>query len=284
MPPEVQMSVLCAHITPDETRRLPCRAESLAEAALSEPEGVYTVARTYHRDQVVLFDAHFDRLEDSARRAGTPIELNRERLRQALKGLLDSAGFEETRLRLTVPSATPQIVAVLMEPLPVLPEAYRLHGVKLVSVRFARSHPKIKSNRLESLRAQVRSQMPEGAYEGLITGPKGEILEGLSSNFYAVLDGELRTAEEHVLHGISRRIVLEIAEHRLPVDLQPVTLADLPDASEAFMSSSSRGILPVIAVNDTIIGNGKPGPVTSELVQAYGAWVEDHLEPLWRKD
>jgi branched-chain amino acid aminotransferase len=126
--------------------------------------------------------------------------------------------------------------------------------------------------------------MPEGAYEGLITGPKGEILEGLSSNFYAVLDGELRTAEEHVLHGISRRIVLEIAEHRLPVDLQPVTLADLPDASEAFMSSSSRGILPVIAVNDTIIGNGKPGPVTSELVQAYDAWVEDHLEPLWRKD
>jgi branched-subunit amino acid aminotransferase/4-amino-4-deoxychorismate lyase len=77
---------------------------------------------------------------------------------------------------------------------------------------------------------------------------------------------------------------LEIGEHRLPVDLQPVTLADLPDASEAFMSSSSRGILPVIAVNDTIIGNGKPGPVTSELVQAYDAWVEDHLEPLWRKD
>lgn len=278
------MSVLCAHITPDDVKRLPCRAASLAQAALSEPEGVYTVARTYHRDQMVLFDAHLDRLEDSARREGTPIELSRARLRQALKELLDAAGFAETRLRLTVPSDTPQIVAVIMERLPDLPEAYTQQGVKVVSVRFARSHPRIKSNRLESLRAQVRSQMPEDAYEGLITGPRGEILEGLSSNFYAVQDGKMLTAEENVLHGISRRIVLEVAEHRLPVDLHPVTLADLPTISEAFMSSSSRGILPVITVNETAIGNGKPGPVTRELMLAYAAWVEDHLEPLWKED
>lgn len=277
------MSVLCAHITPDDVKRLPCRAESLAEAALSEPEGVYTVARTYHRDQMVLFDAHLDRLEDSARREGTPIELNRARLRQALEGLLDTAGFAETRLRLTVPSDTQQVVAVIMERLPDLPEAYLQDGVKVVSVRFARSHPRIKSNRLESLRAQVRSQMPEGAYEGLITGPRGEILEGLSSNFYAILDGELHTAEENVLHGISRRIVLEIAEDRLPVGLHPVTVADLPNASEAFMSSSSRGILPVVTVNETTIGSGRPGAVTSELMHAYEAWVEDHLEPLWQE-
>jgi branched-chain amino acid aminotransferase len=277
------MSVLCAHITPDDIKRMPCRAETLAEAALSEPEGVYTVARTYHRDQMVLFDAHLDRLEDSARRGGTPIELNRERLRQALKGLLDAAGFADTRLRLTVPSATPQIVAVIMERLPVLPEAYLLHGVKMVSVRFARSHPRIKSNRLESLRAQVRSQMAEGAYEGLITGPRGEILEGLSSNFYAILEGEMRTADENVLHGISRKIVLEIAEHRVPVDLHPVTIADLLNASEAFMSSSSRGILPVVTVNETTIGSGKPGTMTRELIRAYDEWVEDHLEPLWQE-
>ncbi len=58
------MSVICAHITPDDVKRLPCRAESLEEAALDDPKGVYTVARTYHRDQTVLFDAHLDRLEE----------------------------------------------------------------------------------------------------------------------------------------------------------------------------------------------------------------------------
>jgi branched-chain amino acid aminotransferase len=276
------MPVVCAQITRKDVKRVSCQATSLAEAALSEPEGVYTVARTYHRDQMVLFDAHFDRLEDSGQRAGEAIELDRPRIRRALKELVDASGFPETRLRLTIPSGSPEMVSVAMENLPSLPEAYRQEGVKLVCVRFARSHPKIKSNRLEALRAQVRGQMPEDAYEGLITGPKGEILEGLSSNFYAVVQGELRTAEDEVLHGISRRIVLKIAKPRLPIVLRPAALADLPDTSEAFMSSSSRGILPVVAVDDMRIGTGKPGIVTMELLSAYDGWVEEHLEPLWR--
>lgn len=278
------MSVLCAHITPDGVKRWPCRVESLAEAALDEPEGVYTVTRTYHRDHMVLFDAHIDRLEDSARREGKPIKLNRQRLRKALEGLVEAAGFPETRLRLTVPHDTSDIVAVILEYLPPLPETYRKQGVKAVSVRFARSHPRVKSNRLEALRAQVRNQMPDDAYEGLITGPRGEILEGLSSNFYTICAGELRTADAFVLHGISRQIVLAVADRQLPVRLHPVTLGDLPTIDEAFMSSSSRGILPVIVVNEIPIGAGKPGAVTTELMAAYDAWVEAHLEPLWQEN
>ena len=275
------MPVLCAHVTPDEIKRLPCRAESLAEAALGDPEGVYTVARTYTRDWVVLFDAHLDRLEDSAQREGLSIKLDRPRLRQALKELVDLGEFPETRMRLTIPYDSPNIVAVTLEKLPRLPESYREEGVKAVSVVFARSHPRVKSNRLEALRAQVRSQMPGDAYEGLITGPRGEILEGLSSNFYAIADGELRTADDFVLHGISRCIVLTVGEGLLPIRLAPVSLSELSSISEAFMSSSSRGILPVVEVDETRVGNGKPGSTTRDLMAAYDAWVHDHREPLW---
>lgn len=275
------MPVLCARITPDDIKRLPCHADSLAEAALADPEGVYTVARTYDQDKVVLFDAHLDRLEDSAEREGLSVHLDRPRIRRVLKDLVQAAGFPETRMRLTVPKDAPDVLSVALERLPPLPDSYRQDGVKAVSVVFARSHPRVKSNRLEGLRAQVRSRMPDYAYEGLITGPRGEILEGLSSNFYAISGGVLRTADTFVLHGISRQIVLAVAEGRLPVQLDPIAQADIPETDEAFMSSSSRGILPVVEINEMRIGNGRPGGVTRELMASYDAWVDSHCEPLW---
>jgi branched-chain amino acid aminotransferase len=275
------MAIVRARITPEELTRLPSRAESLAEAALDDPEGVYTVARTYHGDKMVLFDAHLDRLEDSARGEGIPLELDRDHLRRSLMRLIGEAGFEETRLRLTIPEETPHVVLVTMEALPRLPVAYIRHGVAALTVKFSRSHPRVKSNRLEALRAEVRQTMPEGAYEGLITGPKGEILEGMSSNFYAVMDGALHTAEQDILHGISRQIVLAVAEGWIPITYSPVATDDLPTLSEAFMSSSSRGILPVVTINGIPIGDGEPGEVSIDLIQRYNAWVEAHLERLW---
>ncbi len=71
------------------------------------------------------------------------------------------------------------------------------------------------------------------------------------------MDGVLRTAEEYVLHGISRQIVLAVAENLIPIRLQPVTMAELPTIAEAFMSSSSRGILPVVAINEAPDGDRK---------------------------
>jgi branched-chain amino acid aminotransferase len=278
------MAVLCARITADDVVRLPCEASSIAEAALDDPVGVYTVARTYKGDQTVLFEAHLDRLEDSARREGIPVVLDRRQLLLSLSDLVREAGFRETRLRLTIPRNDPLVVLATLEPLPPLPEGYRLHGVKAATVRFERSHPMVKSNRLEGVRAQVRRELPDGVYEGLITGSNGELLEGLSSNFYVILDGTLRTADTEVLHGISRRIVLSVADGRLPVVLQPVLVGDLVSVSEAFMSSSSRGIVPVIEIDGMPIGNGVPGPRTAGLIDGYNAWVEANLEPLGQKD
>jgi len=88
-----------------------------------------------------------------------------------------------------------------------------------------------------------------------------------------VLGGVLRTASEGVLEGVTRGIVLAAATDLLPVELRPARLADLPAASEAFITSSTREVVPVVAIDGRRIGHGRPGAVTGALLARY----RDHL-------
>ncbi len=83
-----------------------------------------------------------------------------------------------------------------------------------------------------------------------------------------------------MLEGVARSLLLEVAPRVLPVVLEPVTLADLPRLSEALITSSSRGVVPVVQVGEVAIGSGAPGPMTARLRAEYDAQVEAELEPL----
>ena len=93
-------------------------------------------------------------------------------------------------------------------------------------------------------------------------------------------DGALWTADENVLPGISRLIVLEVAPSVLPVIRQPVNVKDIPALSEAFITSASRGIVPVVEIDGHALGDGIPGEKTRRLREAYQAWVQAHLEEI----
>src|SRR5690606_34550204 len=103
---------------------------------------------------------------------------------------------------------------------------------------------------------------------------------GLSSNFYAILHGELRSAGKDVLPGIAQQIVYEVAPGIVSVRRDAVNVFDIPRLEEAFITSSSRGIIPVVAIDGITIGSGKSGEKTQALRQRYQAWVNAHLEEL----
>jgi branched-chain amino acid aminotransferase len=121
---------------------------------------------------------------------------------------------------------------------------------------------------------------PSGIYEGLLVDEHGAILEGTSSNFYAIMDGQLRTAGAGVLPGIAQRIVLAIAPEALPVRQEPITTRDLPFVDEAFITSAGRGVVPVIMIDQQVIGTSQPGEITLRLRNLYNAYAEKHLQPL----
>jgi branched-subunit amino acid aminotransferase/4-amino-4-deoxychorismate lyase len=256
------------------------QVHSLAELARVEPPGVYTVARTYRGDQAVMLDAHLSRLEESARLESIPFELDRKQLRAGLRSLLARAAFPEARFRIMVPSRQPAPLLLAAEPLPETIAAVRREGVVVATQRITRINPRAKSNAWIAARERAQERLPKGVYEGVVLSESDELLEGFSSNFYGVLDGLLRTSEEQMLYGIARRIVLEVAADLLPVRLEPVRRAELPSLQEALLSSSGRGVVPIVQVDECRIGDGAPGPLTRAIQAGYDAWVERHLEPI----
>jgi branched-chain amino acid aminotransferase len=256
------------------------QAESLADAVRYEPhDGVYTVTNTFNRFQVLKWTAHLDRLEDSARRAGIPLYLNRVKLGAALHDMISMTDWPEVRFRVTVPQETPDTLILTIEPFQPPPEEVYTRGVRCITLPdSARANAAAKTTGWMHDREQ--HALPPGIYTGLLLDAEGYILEGVSSNFYAVLAGTLRTAGSGVLPGIAQQMVLEVAPGILPVERTAIHVAEVEQISEAFITSSSRGIVPVVEIDGIGIGAGEPGAYTLLLRAAYAAQVERLLETL----
>lgn len=273
-PTPIPMCVL----TPQGVEPAPYTALSFAEAAVHDPLGVYTIGRTYQRDKVLLIDDHLDRLEESARLEQISVKLDRPALRKALRALIAGTDYPESRFKIIVPAANPDRLILAVERYKPVPAAIIRDGARVVTVHLARHNPGAKTSAWMRERQGTVQNFPPGIYEGLLVTEDGVLLEGTSSNFYAVVGGTLRTAVEGVLEGISRRTLLKVAPDLLPLDLRPVRLTDRLD--EAFLTSAGRGVVPIVEIDGQPIGDGTPGHFTRRLYEAYEAWATAHLEPL----
>lgn len=260
---------------------LPEETHTLDGASASLPSGAYTTLRTYDGDKALRFRDHVRRLEETAQLAGQPHRLDEEVFRRGLRNLLSGQpSGQDVRIRLTLDlERTPGDVYVIVEPLVVpSPKDYR-QGVRVITCDLERQLPKAKLTRFIERSAPLRRNLPADVNEAVMLDAQGRFKEGLSSNFFAVLAGVMWTAEQGVLSGITRELVIECA-HRvgLPMRLEPPRQAAPAIFDEVFITSSSRGVLPVRQIDDTKIGAICPGPVTSLMMQAFAAALEDQIE------
>jgi branched-chain amino acid aminotransferase len=256
--------------------RIRRRGESAGIAAASEglPAGAYTTLRTYHGDRVVRLGQHVRRLMDSVRIQGHAASLEEADVRRLLAHALRSTRHPESRLRVTF---APPSLFVSVEPLEPPPESLYRDGVWCVTVPIRRDDAAAKDTRFIATASAAYRTLPLGAHEGLMVAEDGSILEGLSSNFFALLNGVVHTEDERALPGITRSLVLELCQGLVPVSLTAIRAADLQHVAECFLTSVSREILPVSRIDDTIIGSGGSGDtpsVTRELRRRFRAVVD----------
>jgi len=249
-------------------------APSFAGAAALLPAGAYTTLRTFGGHRVLDLARHVRRLEESAALIGQPGALPQERVRAAIAATLRASGHPESRLRLTW---APPRLGVSVEPFAPLPEAVYEQGVRCVTLpALHRDNPHAKDTRFLATAIGAYRTLPPGTEEGLLLGADGAVLEGLSSNFFAVVDGILRTEEEQALIGVTRAEVLELAAELIACRGGAPRLVELANASECFITSVSRGILPVVAIDARPVADGRPGPVARELRRLHLAAAEAH--------
>lgn len=254
--------------------------QTLDEATRLLPSGGYTTLRTYGKFQTLNLERHFERLEETTRLAGSPEVMDRKMIRQGLGKAIASFPYNESRVRIIVDlEDLAGTIYLLLEKLNVPDESSYRNGVRVITRTMHRENPKAKLTRFIEEASNARAGLPAGINEVVMVSDEGQFLEGLSSNFFGVIQGEIWTAGAGVLSGITRSLVLEAArDANIPVRLEPVSLADQPRLDEAFLTSASRSVLPVVEINGRPVGSGKPGTVTRRLMNAYWQRVEKELE------
>ena len=236
------------------------------------PAGLYTTFRTYAgRTKVIGLRSHLERLYLPAKAQEIIPTVRRQNdFRHILVDLLNRSDWPEARVRLILDtSVEPGTIYVLLQELPSLPEDMYRSGVHLELSRTSREKPSLKRTTFIQETALERKQLGEGIYEILLT-EKGRILEGMTSNFFYVRDGMLCTAGRGVLIGVTRQTVIALARRDgIKVGNRALRINELTSITEAFITSSSRGIVPVVQIDAHPLGDGKVGTVTARLMHLY---------------
>ena len=255
-------------------------------------DSVFEVFRTYGGVPFAERE-HLERLARSAERLMIPMPVSIETLSSEVHATLDAAGDGQWYVRVVITrgsgpltydptTATEPLRVIIVTPLSVPPAERYEHGIAVTLLSASRPTDDARaagakaSNYLANLLA-VHEAQQKGAQEALVLGKRGQILEGASSNLFIVKDEVLRTPkpEPGILVGITRATVLAAAAKAgIAVEEGEVRPEDLFSADEAFITSSIREVMPVVAADGRAIGAGIPGPVTKQLHEGYLRAVE----------
>lgn len=260
---------------------VPATAQDFLDLYAGLALGVYSVLRTFDHNKFLWLDHHLRRTVDSMRLLGWDYQLHEPLLRQTLHTVCTAYPTPEMRARIDVlaePVAQAGVnsrLLIALQPFAPLPITAYTQGVPVgFAAGLQRKNPRIKTAKFALMRQQY-APAPAGEYEQLLVNEQGEILEGVSSNFYGVQQGVLRTAGTGVLEGITRKILLDLAaELQIPVRLDALRIDEIGSLSEAAISSSSRGWLPVVQIAGQRVGSGQPGPISQQMMGAYTAFIQ----------
>jgi branched-chain amino acid aminotransferase len=232
------------------------------------PDGFYSTFRTYRGGKRVIgLKAHLRRLYEPVPAA----DVEENDLRRQLSFLLKNY-LHEARVRIVMTMQGQ--VYIMLEPLKLLPRDVYEKGIQVETTDMARNAPRLKSTAFITASNDERIQIAQkDVFEALLV-KHGRILEGMTSNFFYIKDKMLYTAQRDILLGVTRQTVIRVARGLgLEVKYQPLKRDLLKVPREAFITSSSRGVVPVIQIDDVLVGQGRPGPITKQLSAAYGAYV-----------
>lgn len=242
----------------------------------SLPVGLYTTFRTYAgRTKVIGLGAHLNRLYLPAKVQGIAPAIRRQSaFREVLAELLAPMDAPEARVRLILDaSVEPGMMYILLQPMQSLPPEIYAHGVHVEISKSSREKPALKQTAFISESAFDRTRLGGEVFEVLLTS-KGRILEGMTSNFFYVREGALCTAGRGVLIGVTRQTVLTLAKQQgIRVCVKAIGLSELPFIEEAFITSSSRGIVPVVQIGEQPVADGQVGAMTRQLMEVYNQQI-----------
>ncbi|MCB1339349.1 MAG: D-amino-acid transaminase [Maritimibacter sp.] len=255
-------------------------------------DGVYEVTSVLG-GRLIDFDGHAARLARSLAELDMAQPITRDELLAVHRELVARNGIEHGMVYLQItrgnpgdrdfafpdPETTPGTVVMFTQSKPdLLDNAAAANGIKVISLPDLRwTRRDIKTVQLLYPSMGKMAAKAAGAGDAWFV-EDGKVTEGTSNNAYIVKDGRIITRElsQDILHGITRAAVLRFAaEAQMVVEERPFTIAEAQAADEAFVTSATTFVTPVIEIDGAALGGGEPGPVAKRLREIY---IEESLK------
>ena len=247
--------------------------------------GVFDFFRI-RKGQPVFIEDHLDRLEYSADKLGLKIPYSREELTDKVLELVIKNELTECGVKVILTGGysstgfSPGTPNILMMPsmIPTYPEDYYTKGIKLMSYEYTRETPYTKTTNY-LIPIQLRKEIQEAEAMDVLYYDGQYISESARSNFFIFNhDDVLVTPDTNALRGITRKHVLAIAQQHFKVEIRPLSIKETMHAKEAFMTSSTKAIMPVRQVdfwriNKSVIGNN-----TRKMMRLFQEHIDEYLE------
>jgi len=278
-----RFSYVNGHFTPHHSASI-----HIEDRGFQFADAVYDVIALI-QGKLVDQEEHIDRFERSSKHLGIPFPLPRKTLLSIIKELVHRNRYQHGMVYLQLSrGSAPRVFQYPTHPAPSLVITVRpFHqknflkkhkdGVTVITTEDKRwAHPHIKTVNLLPAAMAKQEALEKGAYDALFL-KNGHVTEASSANFWCVFGKEAYTypSSPHILDGLTKRRLFDLIQTQgFTLHEKKLTLEEVYAADEAFLTSSNIIALPIVKINDTLIGHGKPGPMTLHIQQAYFHYVD----------
>ena len=280
---------------------VPCSEAKISvfDHGLLYGDGVFEGIRSYNGN-VFKLDEHLERLYDSAKSIMLQIPISIEEMKENLLETLRRNNLHEGYIRLVVtrgvgdlgldPEKCPNpSVIIIADKITLYPQNFYEDGLEIVTASIRRNYPeainpRIKSlNYLNNILAKIEAKQ-SGSVEALMLNNDGYVVECTGDNIFWIKNELIVTPPQHIgiLEGVTRNCVIELAhEAGFEIEERVFTRHDLYIADECFLTGTAAEVIPVVKLDQRVIGNGKPGVVTQKLIDAFRQLANNSGTPIY---
>ncbi len=272
---------------------------SVYDHGLLYGDGIFEGIRFYN-GRVFRFEEHIERLWDSARSICLEIPMSPREMSEAVLETIRQNDLRDGYIRLLVTRGVGNLglnpaqckrpsVIIIVAKIALYPESVYRNGLTVVTCATRRTspsalNPAVKSlNYLNNVMARIEANLA-GADEALMLNEAGNVAECTADNLFIIKHGQIFTPpiSAGALRGITRSIILEIAaELGIKATEGDITRHDVFIADECFLTGTAAEVIPVVKADGRPIGNGKPGPISTQMIARFREMTRETGTPIY---